>query len=153
MSILKHRNPKVAKRKYMYSAAELLKASNMSRPLPHAKALFGKRFKATWKVSPKESALQTRLIKLCKAQRWDAWKIVSPGNAGVSDVMVLITDREGRGHSVFVEMKRPGEEPTKLQEHRLNELKRRGFIAGWSDNPDLAFARIFTECKKRGIKL
>lgn len=101
----------------------------------------------------RESTQQTKLIRRCKAQGWLAFKIESPGNNGISDVMVLLTDRAGTGHAVFVEMKRPGEEPTKLQEHCLNELRRRGFVAGWADDGDLAFERIFTECEKRGIKL
>jgi len=100
-----------------------------------------------------ESKIQSRFIARCKAHGWDAWKEEAPGTAGIPDVLVLVTDIKGRGHSVFVELKSPGKEPTKLQEHRLNELKRRGFVAFWLDDEALAFAHVFTACKKVGIKL
>jgi hypothetical protein len=38
--------------------------------------------------------------------------------AGIPDVLFL---RDGRAY--FVEFKRPGEKPTKLQEHRMRELE------------------------------
>lgn len=104
----------------------------------------------------REATLQSQFIRRCNRctnPPMLAMKIVSPGNNGITDTLVLVTDIEGNGHAVFVEMKRPGEEPSHLQEHKLNELRRRGFVAGWADDADLAFARIFTECKKRGIKL
>lgn len=37
--------------------------------------------------------------------------------AGIPDVMCL---RDGKAY--FIEFKRPGEEPTKIQQHRLREL-------------------------------
>lgn len=45
-------------------------------------------------------------------------KFVSPGNNGVPDRLVLLSG----GRSFFVEVKRPGEKPRKLQEKAMREL-------------------------------
>jgi len=92
-----------------------------------------------------EAALQRKLIELCKTAGWLAQKTESPGNAGWPDVTVLVQDRKGEGHAAFVEVKRPGEEPTKLQAHVLKELNRMGFVAFWSDDPVGAFVRLRRE--------
>lgn len=77
----------------------------------------------------------------------------SPGTAGWPDVEVLLTDLSGRGHTVRIEMKGTEGQPRRLQQYRLDELKKRGHVAFWELDADRAFARIFTECKKAGIKL
>ena len=53
-----------------------------------------------------------------------AYKFVSPGNSGVPDRIVILPDRP----PVFVELKRPGEEPRKLQkvQIRITEKTRSG---------------------------
>lgn len=38
------------------------------------------------------------------------------------------------GHTIFIEFKKPGEEPSPLQYHRLSELTKRGVPATWCDN-------------------
>lgn len=38
------------------------------------------------------------------------------------------------GHTIFLEFKQPGKGPTPLQAYRLNELRRRGVPAYWTDN-------------------
>lgn len=38
------------------------------------------------------------------------------------------------GHTIFIEFKKPGEEPTPIQAHRLTELTKRGVPATWCDN-------------------
>lgn len=38
-----------------------------------------------------------------------------------------------QGHTIFIEFKRRGERPTKLQEYRINELGSRGIPATWHD--------------------
>lgn len=40
----------------------------------------------------------------------------------------------GDGKIVFMEIKRPGEEPTKLQLKRIEELRADGFAVDWFDN-------------------
>lgn len=49
-------------------------------------------------------------------------KFVSPGNNGVPDRLVLLSG----GRSFFVEVKRPGEKPRKLQEKVIRDLKGMG---------------------------
>lgn len=51
-----------------------------------------------------------------------AYKFVSPGNSGVPDRIVILPDRP----PVFVELKRPGEEPRKLQKVQIRILRRLG---------------------------
>lgn len=38
------------------------------------------------------------------------------------------------GHTIFMEFKRPGEVPSAIQEHRINELQKRGIPATWCDS-------------------
>jgi hypothetical protein len=38
------------------------------------------------------------------------------------------------GHHVWIEFKKPGETPTKLQYHRLDQLRKQGAEAHWADN-------------------
>lgn len=38
-----------------------------------------------------------------------------------------------KGHTIFIEMKRPMKTPEPLQEYRLSELRRRGIPAYWCD--------------------
>ena len=100
-----------------------------------------------------ERVVQVGFIRKCRAQGWDAMKLETPGRAGSADVLVLFTDNRGLGHAAFVEMKRPGEVPGRLQAHRHEELRRRGFIAFWSDNAGAAFERMFHEIASKGIVL
>lgn len=51
-------------------------------------------------------------------------KFVSPGFAGVPDRIVLLPG----GRVVFVELKRPGKAPRKLQQYVHGLLKRLGFV-------------------------
>lgn len=55
----------------------------------------------------------------------------------IRDVVNGFPDRlfiSPNGHTVFIEFKKPGEKPRKLQVHRISELTRRGVPAFWSDN-------------------
>lgn len=52
-----------------------------------------------------------------------AYKFVSPGNDGVPDRLVCLPGAK----AVFVETKRPGEEPTPLQRNKHRELRKMGF--------------------------
>ncbi|WP_042435918.1 VRR-NUC domain-containing protein [Faecalispora jeddahensis] len=69
----------------------------------------------------RESAIEAYLRDRVKELGGKAYKFVSPGNTGVPDRMVCLPG----GRVVFVELKAPGEKPTKLQRNRHREL--RGF--------------------------
>lgn len=42
------------------------------------------------------------------------------------------------GHHVYIEFKKLGEKPSKLQYHRLGQLQERGVEAHWTDNYEQA---------------
>lgn len=52
-----------------------------------------------------------------------AYKFTSPGNSGVPDRLVLLPNRR----IYFVELKRPGKEPSKLQRMQIARIKALGF--------------------------
>lgn len=56
-------------------------------------------------------------------------KIVALGRAGFPDRTLLARG----GRVAFLELKRPGEEPRKLQRWWLRKLREYGFPAGWTD--------------------
>lgn len=68
----------------------------------------------------KESTIVKRVLDVCRQCGWMAWKI--HGSAyqldGIPDVIAI---RAGR--VVFMEAKRPGEEPTPKQRHRMRQLE------------------------------
>ena len=70
-------------------------------------------------VTPSERSIVARVIDAARALGWWATKI--HGNAfqlaGLPDVLCI---KDGRAR--WIECKRPGEEPTKLQSHRMREL-------------------------------
>lgn len=66
-------------------------------------------------------------------------KFVSPGHSGVPDRIVLMPVPPEHQEIVskyvqFIEVKRPGKEPTKLQRHWLAKLTGLGFFATWVDH-------------------
>lgn len=56
--------------------------------------------------------------------------------AGWPDDIFLFTG----GTVAWIEFKRPGKEPRKLQHYRLGQLRDRGFRADWFDDSDRAVA-------------
>jgi len=66
--------------------------------------------------------------------------------AGVSD-LILPVRRQGLG-GLFLELKRPGERPTKLQSEWLERMERAGYLSTWADDWLRAAAII---CRYLGI--
>ena len=52
--------------------------------------------------------------------------------AGIPDI--YFTCEAISGHSVWIELKKPGQEPTKKQRHTLGVLTKAGCTAFWADN-------------------
>lgn len=48
------------------------------------------------------------------------------------------------GHTIFIEFKRPGQYPTKLQCYRIEKLQERGIPAFWVDSEEAAIAILQT---------
>lgn len=69
-----------------------------------------------------EREIEAALGKAVKAVGGLCWKFVSPGLSGVPDRIVLLAD----GRTVYVELKKPGEQPRPLQLKRHRELTDRG---------------------------
>ena len=57
-------------------------------------------------------------------------KINVVGQRGWPDHLFVNT----HGHHVWIEFKKPGEKPSKLQDYRLQQLREQGAEAHWTDN-------------------
>ena len=71
-----------------------------------------------------ESVIEGRLRQEAKKRGGMALKFVSPGMNGVPDRIVLMPG----GKMAFVELKAPGKAPRVLQEKRIRQLRRLGFL-------------------------
>ena len=82
-----------------------------------------------------ESELERRIKKLVEGDGCQYWKLTSPGRRGVPDRMILIPRRNKRKAKVyFLEIKAPGEQPTKQQAYVLRCLHTDGFLVNWTDD-------------------
>lgn len=70
-------------------------------------------------MPPLEKVIVSRVIAECRRLGW--WAMKNHGSqfsvAGLPDVLAI---KDGR--AAWMEAKRPGEEPTRIQEHRMREL-------------------------------
>ena len=73
----------------------------------------------------RERQVEQALVKAVQARGGICPKWVSPGLDGVPDRIVMMP----AGKIGFVELKAPGEKPRRLQEVRLERLRRLGFRA------------------------
>ena len=71
----------------------------------------------------REKEIEAALRKAAKKRNGMAFKFVSPGLSGVPDRLVLLPE----GRCIFVELKRPGEKPRKVQVLRMKQLRKLGF--------------------------
>ena len=71
----------------------------------------------------REKVAEAYLRDRVKGAGGQAYKFISPGNAGVPDRMVLLPG----GRISFVELKAPGNEPTSLQKLQQKRLRDLGF--------------------------
>ena len=86
----------------------------------------------------KESALERIVANYCKHRKLKCFKWASPGNRGVMDRIIF-----GPGKIMFLELKREGKKPTKLQEYVSWDLAKTlgdvdNVYIGWTDNWDEA---------------
>lgn len=69
-----------------------------------------------------ERELEKRLVEGVKKLGGKAYKLVSPGNTGVPDRMIIMPG----GHVIFVELKTDTGRLTKLQQRQISVIKRLG---------------------------
>lgn len=81
-----------------------------------------------------ERDLEAKVVRYAKGRRCLAYKFSSPSHRGVPDRIIIAPS----GHVGFLELKRPGERPTALQQKALNDLKAQGATADWADSFEAA---------------
>ena len=86
----------------------------------------------------KESELERKFCRLVAQAGGKAYKFVSPGNTGVPDRIVVLPG----GRVGFVELKREGGKPGKLQRLRQAELEKLGCYTAVVDSTECAVAAI-----------
>lgn len=73
-----------------------------------------------------EADIESKVRAYAKRRGWWVAKFVSPGLRGVPD-RIFIRNR----HVIFIELKKPGEEPTTQQEIRHREMRAAGARIYW----------------------
>lgn len=88
-----------------------------------------------------EKKLEKRCCDIAKANGFWTRKFSSPSNRGVPD-RIFLKD----GEVFFIEFKAPGNTPTKLQEHEIDQITSHGGFAQWCDSVEdfKAALRILT---------
>ena len=81
----------------------------------------------------RESAVEKKAKEYTEQQGGHFIKFAA-GLSGFPDRIVLFNG----GRIGFLELKRPGERPAKLQMHWITVLDRMGFTAGWADSVESA---------------
>lgn len=76
-----------------------------------------------------ESAIERRVVDLCRTLGLLTYKFSSPAHRGVPDRIII-----GSGRIMFLELKRRGERPTRLQLRELTLLLSEGMTALWTDD-------------------
>jgi len=78
----------------------------------------------------RETAIETNVATYAlERYRVASIKVNVMGNAGYPDRIFLFPK-----HAAWLEFKRAGEEPSKLQYARIAELEALGYVVGWVDN-------------------
>lgn len=81
----------------------------------------------------REKDIESHLTRRVAALGGLAWKLVSPGTAGVPDRIVVVPTPQGATIG-FLELKAPGEQLRPLQLERLETLTKLGAPAGWASS-------------------
>lgn len=80
-----------------------------------------------------ESDIEKDGTKYAESRGWYVMKFISPGKRAVPDRLYLRT-KNGVFRTVFIEWKRPGEEPTAQQYKRGRDIKATGAEWYWADS-------------------
>ena len=82
-----------------------------------------------------ESEIESEITDFAEVRGWWQAKFTSPGLRGVADRIFI-----RRGRHVFIEIKRPGEEPTLQQQKRARDMRSAGAEVVWVDSLEKARA-------------
>lgn len=82
-----------------------------------------------------ESEIESDITDFAEVRGWWQAKFTSPGLRGVADRIFI-----RRGRHVFIEIKRPGEEPTLQQQKRARDMRSAGAEVVWVDSLEKARA-------------
>ena len=97
-------------------------------------------WKRAAKNATKEQDIQTKIMEYIQSIGGLPVKFNNIGiyaKAGVSDILACI-----KGRFVAIEVKKPGETPSKLQENFINAINSIGGFAFWADNLDDVKAKL-----------
>lgn len=99
------------------------------------------------KPRKREAQVEGSLVRYAAKKGVLTFKFSSPSHRGVPDRIFMCN-----GNVLFLEIKRPGERPTKLQEHTMRAIKNCGVAVDWVDNEDdgKAFIDSLLEAKNCG---
>ena len=79
-----------------------------------------------------EADIQRKMIAAVEKLGCLVIKIIRANKSGIPDLLILVPG----GKAVFVEVKKPGGKPSKLQEYYISQLRLLGFTAFWSCSVD-----------------
>ena len=90
----------------------------------------------------KEQDIQAKIIKKLEAEGFVAINLIVASKSGYSDILAC---KPPHGRFWSIEVKKPGERPSRIQYYRLSQLRKRGAIAFWCDSYDM-FLVEFNNC-------
>ena len=82
-----------------------------------------------------EQGIQTRIIKALSSKGVYVVKVVSASRNGTPDLLCCF-----KGRFIAIEVKRPGEKPTELQNAKLEKIREAGGVAVWVDSLEAAMS-------------
>lgn len=80
----------------------------------------------------KEQSIQAKIIKKLEAEGFIAINLITASKSGFSDIIAC----SAIGRFWSIEVKKPGEKPSRLQYHRLSQFQKREAVAFWCDSYD-----------------
>lgn len=80
----------------------------------------------------RERDIEVKVVAYAKQKGCLVYKFSSPSHRGVCDRVIIAPG----GAVLFLELKRPKEKPTKLQQKFLDDVAEQGGISRWADNVD-----------------
>lgn len=95
-------------------------------------------FQALRGLDMTEADIQRKMIEKVEKLGCLVIKIIRANKSGIPDLLILVPG----GKAVFVEVKKPGGKPSKLQEYYIAKLRLLGFAAFWSNSVDDVVATV-----------